>query len=67
MEREAAAAAYSRLHADAPYHDGSWADWSDKQSASHPYGYNDGVKFGVAVRDLAPDDKFTTDVNARPA
>lgn len=66
MERAAAAAMYGKLHADAPFHDGSFTSWGKERSAATPYHYLDGVKFGVADTDLAPGDKFTTEANARP-
>ncbi len=68
VSREAAAAEamYSRLHEDAPFHDGTYADWAKVRSASHPYHFSDGVHIGVADRDIAPHDQFTTDVNASP-
>lgn len=66
MERDAAQAAYESLHTDSAYHDGTFQDWSSKQSADHPYGHNSGVSISVADRDLTPDDPFTTEVNASP-
>lgn len=66
MERAAADARYAALHEDAPYHDGSFSSWAEQRSPSHPYHYSEGVTVGVAERDLAPWDKFTTEVSASP-
>lgn len=67
MEREAAEAAYSALHGkDAAYHDGTFTDWAKTRSASHPYAAQSGMSIGVADRNLAPWDAFTTQVNASP-
>ena len=66
MEREAASAMYAKLHEDAPYHDGSFRSWAKERSQSHPYHFGDGVTFGVAAEDIAPHDKFTTEVDASP-
>lgn len=66
VEQDAARAAYSALHEAAPYHDGTFADWSKDRSADHPYHFNDGVDIGVALVDPAPWDSFTTDVRASP-
>lgn len=67
MEREAAGAMYGELHKEEPYHDGSFASWAKERSSSHPYHFGEGVSIGVADVDLSPDDKFTTEVDARPA
>lgn len=66
MEREAAVAAYAALHEDEPYHDGTFTSWAKERGRSHPYHYSEGVKIVVTDANLAPDDKFTTDPNARP-
>lgn len=66
MEREAARAAYEALHEDEPFHDGTFTSWSKERTQSHPYHANEGVKFGVADVDFAPEDKFATDRYARP-
>lgn len=65
MEREAAHAAYSALHADEPYHDGSFTSWSKARSTSHPYHFDSGVIVGVSA-DPTPDDPFTTERDAQP-
>lgn len=66
MNLEAAGAAYDALHKDQPWHDGTFKSWREERSASHPYHYTHGVKFGIADHDMAPWDAFTTDVNASP-
>lgn len=67
MEREAAAAALADLRGDtANYHDGTFADWAPKRSDEHPYPAGAGESIGVADRDLAPHDHFTTDLEASP-
>lgn len=66
MEREAASAAYSDLHSEAPFHNGSFTSWAKERSPSHPYHFREGIKFGVADRDLTPNDPFTTKIDARP-
>lgn len=69
MEREAAEVAYSTLHGadtDAQWHNGTFASWSKERSAAHPYSASSGMSIGVADRDLAPWDKFTTEVDASP-
>lgn len=66
MEREAASAFYGALHEDAPFHDGTFQSWAKERSRSHPYKYDEGVSIGVAKRDLAPHDLFTTKPDASP-
>lgn len=46
---------YAALHEARPYHDGSFEDWSDKQSDSHPFKYDEGVRIWVADVDYDPD------------
>lgn len=58
MERAAAEWRYSKLHEDAPYHDGTFSSWSKDRSTSHPYSAHDGVTLWVAETDLAPHDHF---------
>lgn len=67
MTRAAAIALYGDLHEAAPYHDGSFTSWSKERTRSHPYKYDEGVSIGVAETDFAPDDMFTTEVDAKPA
>lgn len=57
---------YEKLHEDAPFHDGSFAEWSKVRSERHPYHFKDGVTVGVADEDIASWDKFTTEANASP-
>lgn len=66
MEREAAAAAYAKLHEKEPYHDGSFTSWASDRGRSHPYHFNDGVSIGVAGHDATPWDAFTTEREASP-
>ncbi len=66
MEKQAADAAYAKLHEKEPYHDGSFTSWAKDRGPSHPYHFNDGVHIGVAGHDLTPHDLFTTEVNASP-
>lgn len=66
METEAAQAAYDALHEKRPWHDGTFASWSEKRDAGHPYHYTHGVRIGVAETDLAPWDAFTTVEHASP-
>lgn len=58
MELAAAQAKYADMHAERQFHDGSFARWSDKRSASYPYRYDEGVTIGIADSDLAPHDHF---------
>lgn len=68
MEREAAVDAYAALHGeDAAYHDGTFTSWAKVRSDGHPYSAMAGVSIGVAKRDLAPWDLFTTKRDASPA
>lgn len=66
MEREAADARYDELHADEPFHDGTFTDWSAKRTDSHPYHYRAGVSIWVAPVDVNPDDKFLTPPSPMP-
>lgn len=66
MERDAAEAAYNELHTDLGWHDGTHTSWAEKRSASHPYPSTAGLAIGVAERDVAPWDEFTTRVDASP-
>lgn len=58
MERAAAEWRYDQLHEAAPYHDGSFKNWSEKRTLRYPYHYRDGVEIVVAETDLYPDDDF---------
>lgn len=67
MEREAASVAYEALHgASAAWHDGTFTSWAKDRSPEHPYPASAGMSIGVAKRDLAPHDLFTTDRDASP-
>lgn len=66
MNLEAAGAAYDELHKKNPWHDGTFKSWREERSDSHPFHYTHGVKFGIADRDVAPWDTFTTDTYASP-
>ena len=57
MENEAANWRYDELYGG-KFHDGTFKNWSEKRSASHPYSHRDGVTIWVAPEDLDPDDKF---------
>jgi len=58
MESEAAQAMWHRLHEERPWHDGTFANWSDKPSPQFPYKYDMGVEIGVSDTDLRPTDDF---------
>ncbi|MCW2496398.1 hypothetical protein [Jatrophihabitans sp.] len=58
MEREAAVSKYQELHKDAPFHDGTFANWSSSRHAETPYHFTDGVSIVVSESDSQPDDKF---------
>jgi hypothetical protein len=64
MERRGAERMYELLHADRPYHDGTFTEWVKEPSRSHPYHFNDGVTIWVAASDVAPDDKFLSSESA---
>jgi hypothetical protein len=66
MERAGAEALYADLHEKAPYHDGTFANWSDKRTRGFPFKYDEGVTIGVADHDLSPWDEFTTNRDASP-
>lgn len=66
MERMAADAAYSRLHEDRPWHDGSFERWAEKPSREFPYHVTFGVTVGVAESDLRPWDNFLKRESASP-
>jgi hypothetical protein len=66
MEKQAADAAYAKLHEAQPYHDGTFTSWSKDRGPGYPYHFNDGVSIGVADYDVTPHDTFTTEVSASP-
>ena len=57
---------YEKLHEDKPWHDGKFQIWGEKYSSITPWHYKDGVTIYLARTNENPDDKFTTDVNAKP-
>ncbi|GAB3776781.1 hypothetical protein GCM10027600_43200 [Nocardioides ginsengisegetis] len=58
MAAAAANAKWERLHADAPYHDGTFNSWVEKRSDAHPFHFSEGVTIGVSRHDMNPDDNF---------
>lgn len=58
MSTMAAARRFALLHEKQPYHDGFFASWAEKASLSHPFHFDDGVRIGVALFDIDPDDDF---------
>lgn len=58
MERAAAEWRYDQLHEDAPFHDGTFANWSEKRTKDAPYHYRDGVNVWVAPTDLGLGGRF---------
>lgn len=67
MEHHAAVAAVAALRGEsAAFHDGSFTNWAKVRSDEHPYPAGAGEVIGVADRDLAPWDHFTTDLEASP-
>lgn len=67
MEKLAAEAAYNALHdEEAGFHDGTFTSWAPKRSVRHPYAATAGMAIGVAKRDVAPHDLFTTRRDASP-
>ena len=60
MEAQAANRRYDELHEAAPFHDGTFSNWSQRATATTPYHYRDGVSVWVAPVDLSPDDDFLT-------
>lgn len=57
-EQAAAQRRWELLHTDRPFHDGTYRDWAEKPSRSHPYHRDDGVTIWAATEDIAPDDDF---------
>lgn len=58
MQLAGAQALYAALHKDAPFHDGSFANWSADRSRDFPFHFSDGVTIWMSPTELAPDDKF---------
>lgn len=58
MQLQAAMALYADLHADRPFHDGTFENWAAERSRAFPFRYDDGVSFYLAESDVDPDDDF---------
>lgn len=58
----AASAAFARMydlmHADEPYHDGTFTHWSKHPSKATPFKYDDGVTVYASPVNEHPDDDF---------
>lgn len=63
METAAAQARFDGLHEKRPWHDGTFTDWADKQTASHPYHFRHGTRVWAAETDLGLGGDFTTREN----
>ncbi|WP_460836530.1 hypothetical protein [Nocardioides marmoraquaticus] len=57
-EKKAAERRYAALHAELPFHDGTFSTWGKEPSALTPFRFDDGVTIVVADTDLNPEDKF---------
>ena len=57
MESAAANARYDEQYGG-KFHDGTFANWSEKRTPDTPYGHRDGVTIWVAPADINPDDDF---------
>lgn len=53
-------------HEDAPYHDGSFANWAKEPSPEFPFHYADATSIYLSPFDERPDDNFLTDRDADP-
>lgn len=60
MATAQANAEYERLHAEAPFHDGTFREWAKEPSEFTPYRFNDGVTIWVSDQNLTPEDPFLT-------
>jgi hypothetical protein len=49
---------YNELHAEEPYHDGSFLNSAKSYSRQTPFRFDDGVTIWVSRQDLTPDDDF---------
>lgn len=63
METAAAEAAWARQHEKRPWHDGTFADWAEEPSESHPYHFQHGTRIWVTKTDLGLGGNFTTREN----
>lgn len=63
METSAAQAQFERLHEKRPWHDGTFTDWAEKPSDSHPYHHRFGTRIWVTETDLELGGNFTTREN----
>lgn len=66
MAQAAASGLYEDLHSKRQFHDGTFKNWVEERSPSHPYHFRDGVTISVAEHDLTPHDLFTTRESADP-
>lgn len=64
MELAAAERKYDDLHHDAPWHDGTFENWSAEKSPAFPYGHRDGVQLWISPVDVDPDDRFLSPASA---
>lgn len=58
MQLEAAKALYAELHAERPYHDGSFKSWAKERSSNFPFRFTDGLSFYMSPVEVNPDDQF---------
>lgn len=65
-EARAADRKYTAMHQERPYHDGKFANWSERATPFTPYHYDDGVNIYVAPFDINPDDNFLNSGEAVP-
>jgi hypothetical protein len=59
METASALAAYRRLHEKRPWHDGTFTDWAEEQSESHPFHFDHGIRIWVTETDHGLGGHFT--------
>lgn len=58
MQLAAVNAMYDDLHADRPFHDGTFTFWGEKRTGMTPFHYREGVAIWLSKADLTPDDDF---------
>jgi len=58
MALSAAHRRYEAKHDERPFHDGTFANWSEKPSGDHPFHHDAGVTIWVSEHNLSPDDDF---------